>query len=389
MYRVNLANPDEFLNKYWQKQPVVIRKAFDSFVDPLDEHELAGLAQEDIVDSRIISRQKDQWSVEQGPIEDFEQHCVGAWSLLVQGVDQYSADANSLLNAFNFIPKWRIEDLMVSYSHTDAGVGPHLDQYDVFIVQGKGSRRWQVGKKEQPENRYKTQIPHPKLRQIELFSPIIDEVLHPGDMIYIPPGFPHNGVALEPCMNYSIGFRAPTQKDLVTALADYAEQHNRLTERFTDPDRNMISNNYFLHANDIDKFRTLITKFADSAEFEHFLGQFLTTTDNFDGEDTTHQNDDLTASELEEFLNNGGCLVKCLDAKCLLMESKHGNWTLFINQTSLPIQNEQVECINEVLNIDSINAEYVSQIIETHLITKYDLSTLLVKLVSNKAWYFE
>jgi len=389
MYRVNLVNSDEFLNKYWQKQPVVIRNAFENFVDPLDEHELAGLAQEHDVDSRIISRQKEKWLVEQGPIEDFEQHCIGAWSLLVQSVDQYSPTANNLLNAFNFIPKWRIEDLMVSFSHTNAGVGPHLDQYDVFIVQGKGSRRWQVGNIEKPENPYETYIPHPRLKQIEMFSPIIDEILHPGDMIYIPPGFPHNGVALEPCMNYSIGFRAPSQKDLVTAIADYAQQHDRLTERFIDPDRKTTGNNYFLQANDISKFKNLIINLVDSADFDHFLGHFLTTTENFDDDELTDQPDSLTASELEEFLDNGGCLVKSLDAKCLLMESEQGSWTLFINQTAIAIQNDQAEYINALLNIDIIDTQSIELVVEAYTVSKSDLLLLIVPLIANNAWYIE
>lgn len=389
MYQVNLANSEEFLNKYWQKQPVVIRAAFNDFVDPIDEHELAGLAQEDVVDSRIISRDKGKWSVEQGPIEDFTEHCIGAWSLLVQGVDRYSPEANDLLNAFNFIPKWRIEDLMVSFSLADGGVGPHLDQYDVFIVQGKGSRRWQVGNKQDSQNRYEAVIPHPKLSQIEMFSPIIDEVLYPGDMIYIPPGFPHNGVALEPCMNYSIGLRAPNQKDLIQSLADYAEHTNRLTERFTDPARKSSPNNHFLQSADIARFKKLITKFADSQEFEHFIGHFLTARDSYDEDDLAEINPDFTESELEEFLNDGGNLVKSLDAKCLLMESSQGCWTLFVNQASIAIQNDQAECINALLNMGIIDAQCVKQLVEEHTVIKADLLLLIVQLVSKNAWYIE
>lgn len=224
-----------FLQQYWQKQPKVFRNAFNPFNDPLDEHDLAGLSELEEADSRIVSFNNGQWQVSHGPFSRFDEVCQGDWSLLVQGVNQYLDDAHALLSHFNFIPNWRLDDLMVSFSVKNGGVGPHLDQYDVFIIQGKGSRRWQVGMRNDPAHPYQAVRPHPDLGQIEPFIPIIDEVLQPGDLIYIPPGFPHNGVALEDCLNYSVGFRAPDQMQLWESLLQYCHDQNTETERYQDP----------------------------------------------------------------------------------------------------------------------------------------------------------
>jgi 50S ribosomal protein L16 3-hydroxylase len=217
MYKLESLYFEHFIQQYWQKRPLLIKQGLSNFVDPIDQDELAGLAMEDDIDSRIISLSGDKWAVHQGPFEQFDDICQGQWSLLVQGVDRYNELASHLLGAFDFIPSWRIEDLMVSFSVAGGGVGPHLDQYDVFIIQGKGTRRWKVG----GPGQYNEISPHPKLKQIDDFVPIIDEVLEAGDILYIPPGCPHEGVALEDCLNYSVGFRAPNQQELLSNFADY------------------------------------------------------------------------------------------------------------------------------------------------------------------------
>mgnify|MGYP001160945037 FL=1 len=219
-----------FLSHFWQQKPVVIRGLFSSFNDPIDEHDLAGLAQEEEVDSRIIRYLDGQWDVEQGPISDFTRACVGSWTLLVQGVDRYIHDVAPVFEPFRFLPHWRLDDLMVSFATEGAGVGAHIDQYDVFLVQGKGSRRWRVG----APGHYEDIFPHPKLKQIPGFEPVIDEVLQPGDVLYIPPGWPHDGVALEDCLTYSVGFRAPDSHQLADSLSFMLETGEG-NDMYTDP----------------------------------------------------------------------------------------------------------------------------------------------------------
>ncbi|RUO25674.1 hypothetical protein CWE09_02795 [Aliidiomarina minuta] len=219
-----------FLQQDWQQRPKVFRQAFPQFKDPMTADELAGVALEPGVDSRLISQQDGKWDLKHGPIEDYSDLADSHWSLLVQAVNEHFPPAQKLLEAFRFLPDWRIDDLMVSYSTIGGGVGPHLDQYDVFIIQGEGQRRWQIGER----GEYTSVVPHPDLKQINGFKADIDVILEPGDMIYIPAGFPHSGDSLKPSMNYSVGFRAPTQAELLSALADYALEHDALTARYQD-----------------------------------------------------------------------------------------------------------------------------------------------------------
>jgi 50S ribosomal protein L16 3-hydroxylase len=264
-----------FLNEYWQKKPCIIRGFVESFTDPIDEHELAGLAQEDEIDSRIVAYSNGEWTASQGPFDTFEDVCIGAWSLLVQSVDRYIDDVDELTQLVNFIPNWRLDDVMISFSNEGAGVGAHTDEYDVFIIQGKGSRRWQVGL----PGDYTESIPHPLLKQIDGFKAIIDEVLLPGDVVYIPPKHPHNGVALSDCMNYSIGFRAPTSLELLGGLIDENSIDSAVSERYTDPDllslRTIDTRSAAINSSELAKIKQYISQLINSEQAEHALLQLL------------------------------------------------------------------------------------------------------------------
>ncbi|MEH6710222.1 MAG: cupin domain-containing protein [Paraglaciecola polaris] len=293
MYVFDNFDPEIFLDYHWQKRPAVFRRTFAKFVDPLDEHELAGLAQDPRIDSRVVSYTSPNWQVEHGPINDFEQACQGRWSLLVQSVDQHISDADALIRMFNFIPYWRLDDLMVSFSNEGAGVGPHLDQYDVFIIQGKGSRRWKAGEK----GEYSTYRPHADLTQITEFEPTIDEVLLPGDMIYIPAGCPHNGVTLEDCMNYSVGFRAPTQQDLLSSLADYSIDLGLFKKRYQDENLTPRRDPSELAPSEINSFRTMLHEVIDSPKFDRWLSCHFSDTQLNQGYDPQH-NPDYSLEEI-------------------------------------------------------------------------------------------
>ncbi|PWK49941.1 cupin domain-containing protein [Pleionea mediterranea] len=229
---------NEFLNKYWQKQPVIIRQAFPNFSDIISAEELAGLSLEQDVESRIIQHKghahKKSWDVIQGPFDErfFHQLPDENWTLLVQNVDSWSEQACQLLEQFSFIPNWRRDDLMVSFATPGGGVGPHVDQYDVFLIQGMGQRHWQVGSNDES---LMNQIPHPLLKQVSDFTPIIDDTLNPGDILYIPPGFPHCGTAINDCLTYSVGFRAPSrQMVLEQLLSDLLENDEYESNRYRD-----------------------------------------------------------------------------------------------------------------------------------------------------------
>jgi len=228
-------SPEKFLAEYWQKKPLLIKQAFKNFEDTIPADELAGLAMEAEIESRIVSvDNKGNWQVDHGPFEDFSQYGEENWTLLVQAVNNWSRPTNSLLQPFAFIPRWRIDDVMVSFSTPNGGVGAHLDQYDVFIIQGSGKRRWQVGA---PNKALSTLLPHPDLKQVSAFEPLIDEITEAGDLLYIPPNHPHNGVSIENSVNFSIGFQAPSSQELWSSFADKLIDNNLGELRFSDSAR--------------------------------------------------------------------------------------------------------------------------------------------------------
>lgn len=228
--------PARFLRDYWQKHPLLVRGAFAEFADPLAPNDLAGLACEEIALSRIvIQRPRDRWQVRNGPFTaaDFARLPKRDWTLLVQDVDKWDADVAALLDRFDFLPRWRIDDVMVSYAVDGGSVGAHVDQYDVFLLQGRGRRRWRISTDVGAPMDFRADAEMKLLRE---FRPTHEWILDPGDMLYLPPGVPHHGVALGECLTYSIGMRAPSIADL---LVDFAETFADVlpeTLRYRDPD---------------------------------------------------------------------------------------------------------------------------------------------------------
>jgi 50S ribosomal protein L16 3-hydroxylase len=207
-----------FLKQYWQKKPLLIRNAFAGFREPLSPDELAGLACEDGVEARLICRTgPGRWSVNYGPFEEgrFARLPTKRWTLLVQEVNRHVPEVATLLDRFSFIPNWRVDDVMISYATDGGGVGPHVDSYDVFLLQGSGQRRWRYDTRKTADVTFVERLP---LRILKHFRPDAEEVLGPGDMLYLPPGFAHEGVAVGECTTYSIGFRAPNRAELTAAF---------------------------------------------------------------------------------------------------------------------------------------------------------------------------
>jgi 50S ribosomal protein L16 3-hydroxylase len=213
--------PARFLREYWQKKPLLVRGAFASFADPLTPNDLAGLACEPSALSRLIvhDAKRDRWTLTAGPFAPaaFGKLPRRDWTLLVQDVDKWDADVRVLLAAFGFLPSWRIDDVMVSYAVDGGSVGAHVDQYDVFLLQGLGRRRWSISTDPNAPAAFRDDTEIKLLRE---FAPTHEWVLDAGDMLYLPPGVPHHGVAIGECLTYSIGMRAPSRAEL---LVDFAE----------------------------------------------------------------------------------------------------------------------------------------------------------------------
>jgi 50S ribosomal protein L16 3-hydroxylase len=214
--KLNL-NIDNFLAEYWQKKPLLIRNAIDNFTPPIDANELAGLAMEDDVESRIIDTLPDNWQLNHGPFKESAFERKYPWTLLVQATDHHVQNVADLLSLVNFIPKWRVDDVMVSYAIEGGSVGPHYDNYDVFLLQGEGNRRWQLGQSCDSDSAL---LPNPDLRILADFDCTQEYVLEPGDMLYVPPGVAHWGIAQGECTTFSLGFRAPRIIDMLSRWVD-------------------------------------------------------------------------------------------------------------------------------------------------------------------------
>ncbi|KGJ93550.1 cupin domain-containing protein [Colwellia psychrerythraea] len=275
MYTLNLnqLSPQEFLNEYWQKKPVVIRQGFKDFVDPISADEVAGLAMEEQVESRLVHKKDGQWQAAFGPFESYEHLGSENWSLVVQALDNFSEEAAEMIEPFRFIPHWRLDDLMASFATPGGSVGPHIDNYDVFICQGSGKRRWRVG----ACGEHVEFAAHEALLHVEPFEAIIDAELEAGDILYIPPGFPHEGITLETSMSFSVGFRGNSSVSVLSAFADHLIDNEHGSELLTDPNRQVVNQSGEISNDDYASIKKQVASLLDDdAIFKTFTGQFLT-----------------------------------------------------------------------------------------------------------------
>jgi len=299
--------PARFLRDYWQKRPLLIRGAFPEFEPPLSPDDLAGLACMEGALARIVLRgngkakspgsgsrlrrvrnddkkvgligsQEDQWKVLSGPFDDatFAKLPESNWTLLVQDVDKWDAGTAALLDDFRFIPSWRIDDVMISYATDGGGVGAHVDQYDVFLLQGLGRRRWSIDTCPDPPTAFREDV---ELKLLETFSPTHTWMLEPGDMLYLPPGVPHDGVAVGACTTFSIGMRAPAAGELLFDFAAHLAETLPESQRFADPDLTPAGDAGEIDDAALRRARRTLGPFAaalDDETFADWFGAFVT-----------------------------------------------------------------------------------------------------------------
>ncbi|MGD8380159.1 MAG: cupin domain-containing protein [Gammaproteobacteria bacterium] len=271
--------PATFLGDHWQKRPLLVRGAISEFPEEIEADELAGLACEDEVESRLIRHDAGhrEWTVTDGPLPETAFRDLGDrnWTLLVQDVEKHVPELAWVLDRFDFIPRWRIDDLMISFAATGGTVGPHLDAYDVFLIQASGRRRWQIGSS--PDRpRWRAGQP---LRILEEFSAEQEWILERGDMLYLPPGVAHYGVALEPCMTWSIGFRSPSCAELLADFAGWLAQRAGDESHLADPDLSPDEADQGLISEPaLDRALAIMTQYMspDRASMRHWFGRFMT-----------------------------------------------------------------------------------------------------------------
>ncbi|AMO35653.1 cupin domain-containing protein [Thauera humireducens] len=267
----------EFLAEYWQKKPLLIRQAVPGFTGVLSKDELFDLACDPDVESRYIRLPADglegDWTLEHGPqsrgrLRGKKQ----PWTVLVQGLNLWVPDGDRLLHRFDFIPQARLDDLMVSYAVDGGGVGPHFDNYDVFLLQGMGKRRWQIS-----DQADRSLIEGAPLRILKNFRPAEDWVLEPGDMLYLPPHWAHNGVAIGECTTYSIGFRSPTAQEIGSEFLGWLQERICLEGLYADPDLALQQNSAEISSRMVDQIERMLAGIRWSrTDVEAFVGAYLT-----------------------------------------------------------------------------------------------------------------
>lgn len=277
---LNGLTPQQFMAEYWQKKPLLIRGAIPGFRSVIDPDELAGLACEADVPSRLIrfdperAQEGEGWQVDQGPFdeEDFAALPASHWTLLVQGINHVLPEAQALLGRFNFIPNARLDDVMVSYAPAGGGVGPHVDSYDVFLLQGAGKRRWRISG--QTDLRL---IPDAPLRILSHFACEQEWVLEPGDMLYLPPQVAHWGIAEDDdCMTYSIGFRAPAARELAIEFLETCRQDGMPDDLYQDPELRPVTDAAAIDDDMVNRVSSMLQRLSwQPAALGPFLARYF------------------------------------------------------------------------------------------------------------------
>ena len=268
-----------FLRDYWQKAPLLIRQALPGYTPPLAPEDLAGLACEQDALSRLVQhdRKAGRWRLRTGPFAESEFPRLGKkdWTLLVQDMDKWDADVRALLVHFRFLPAWRVDDVMISYATPGGSVGPHVDQYDVFLLQAQGRRRWQVDVDPDAPRGFRADA---ELKLLERFTPSHDWVLEPGDILYLPPGVPHHGEAVDACMTFSIGMRAPAHAELLVDLAEEVAAALPEDARYTDPDLRAPADAFEIDAAALSRVDQALAamQLLDPAARRDWFGRFIT-----------------------------------------------------------------------------------------------------------------
>lgn len=305
--------PARFLAEHWQKRPLLIRRALPDFQIPFTADELAGLACEEEVESRLVLERDGErpWQLEYGPFDEvrFAGLPESHWTLLVNGCNRHVPALADLLDRFDFIPSWRVDDVMVSYAAPHGSVGPHVDQYDVFLLQGPGTRRWSVSTEPVAEENFREDT---ELRIMRDFHAERSWVLEPGDMLYLPPGVAHHGVALEPCLTFSIGFRAPSAGELLADFASHAATGLSNELRYADPDLAPPNHPGEISGPALARARTLVRQtLCEIARDDDILDRWFATFVTQSNAQPHPPSAGIDAVALIEHVRRGGALRRC------------------------------------------------------------------------------
>ncbi|MDF0732375.1 cupin domain-containing protein [Pseudomonas entomophila] len=350
----------EFLRDYWQKKPLLVRQAFPDFESPIDPDELAGLALEEEVESRLILEHGERpWELRRGPFEEdaFAELPERDWTLLVQAVDQFVPEVAELLEHFRFLPSWRIDDVMISFAAPGGSVGPHFDNYDVFLLQGHGQRNWKIGQVCDSDSPL---LEHADLRILADFEQSEEWTLEPGDMLYLPPRLAHYGVAVDDCLTYSVGFRAPSAAEVLTHFTDFLSQFLPDEERYSDADAQPVSDPHQIQHDALDRLKALLTEhMGDERLLLTWFGQFMTEPrypEQVSGEE-------LSEEDLVDSLEQGAILIRNPSARMAWSEVDD-NLLLFASGQSRLLSGHLRDLLKLICAADALHIENLAQWLE-------------------------
>ena len=359
---------EQFLLEYWQKKPLLVRNALPEIADILVPNDVMELALDENVTARLI-KQKDkdpkQWTVKNSPLikGDF-QKMPKLWTLLVQAVDHYSFDLAELWKKFPFIPQWRRDDIMVSYAPKGGSVGKHFDFYDVFLVQGFGHRRWQLGQMCDAESEYVAGQPLKLLPEMNVH---FDEVLAPGDLLYVPPCLSHYGVAEDECLTFSFGFRMPNVPDMMDRICDKFSENQALKNPLLDIIRDQVARAGEVTENELIYLKA---KILDQLQNSMLLDDaIMSLVSESKYPENIPEAEEISTTDLEEALEHG-YLIQLEPASRLLYSDQEGEILFWANGEGLCISEAFtpfLQCVADgqalELNADLANEDILDDLV--------------------------
>lgn len=363
--RLNNFDKETFLKEYWQKKPLLIKGAFADFISPIEPEELAGLSLEEEVESRmIIQYSPTDYVLKTGPFDEetFQNLPEKNWTLLIQGMDKLIPEVADLIPTLDFIPNWRMDDVMVSYATEGGNVGPHYDNYDVFLLQAKGKRNWQLTSQNCNSENY---IQGLDVRLMETFTVEDDYICETGDLLYIPPVWGHHGISLsDDCLTFSFGYRTYKGLEIWDSFGDYLAETGSFQDLYQDPDWSDSKAGQISDASWKQAQTLLKSVLENETHFKKWFGRFATQLDAGSNEKLPEPlaEDELTdtATLLSELQNCEGIQ---LDPVCRLAyyEVNNSEVSLYVNSAEWDCMGAEAEFIKLLCNHKWISAEQLNQ----------------------------
>ncbi|MCL1622797.1 cupin domain-containing protein [Moraxella sp. Tifton1] len=349
----NDITPEIFLQEYWQKKPLLIKKGLPALAGMFEPDDVLDLAIQEGVSARLITQQDDdpsQWTLKNSPLTDQDlQNTPNLWTVLVQNLEQWSPELGELWQAFDFIPRWQQDDIMVSVAQAGGSVGEHYDEYDVFLAQGYGSRRWKLGRMCDAKTPF---IEGQPIRLLDDMGEIIfDEVLEAGDVLYVPPRLSHHGVAIDDCLTFSFGFRRPNMVQLIDEIADVATGEHELFSPLILPQAPQ-DNPYELSDDSILAIKNQLIDLLQSDQGDAIIHQALGELVSKRQYDLIAFDDEMTPDGLIERLHHGECLMINPACRFVLNDQQ---W--YINGECICFDDDELMMITRLTNQELLTAD--------------------------------